>query len=85
VCPTISHLPNKGSALLPVFLVPRLLRVEDAARYLSATTWFVETLVRERQIPSLVLGKRRVIDVNDLDSWIEKEKRAALDSERLAA
>jgi excisionase family DNA binding protein len=63
-----------GSRLLPAVLIPRLLRLQDAARYLSATTWFVETLIRERKIPSLVVGKRRVIDVLDLDAWIEKEK-----------
>jgi excisionase family DNA binding protein len=60
--------------LLPAVLVPRLLRIQDAARYLSATTWFVETLIRERKIPSLIVGKRRVIDVLDLDVWIENEK-----------
>jgi excisionase family DNA binding protein len=61
-------------ASAPALIVPRLLRIQDAARYLSATTWFVETLIREKEIPSLVLGKRRVIDVYDLDAWIEKQK-----------
>lgn len=54
--------------------MPRLLRIQDAARYLSATTWFVETLIREKKIPSLIVGKRRVLDVVDLDAWIESEK-----------
>jgi excisionase family DNA binding protein len=63
-----------GSRLLPAVLVPRLLRIQDAARYLSATTWFIETLIREKKIPSLIVGKRRVIDVLDLDAWIETEK-----------
>jgi len=60
--------------LLPAVLVPRLLRIQDAARYLSATTWFIETLIRDKKIPSLIVGKRRVIDVLDLDAWIESEK-----------
>jgi excisionase family DNA binding protein len=63
-----------ASSLLPAVLVPRLLRIQDAARYLSATTWFVETLIREKKILSLIVGKRRVIDVLDLDAWIENEK-----------
>src|ERR1700677_3960264 len=39
-------------------VVPRLLRIADAAKYLSATTWQIETLLREKTIPSLVIGKR---------------------------
>jgi hypothetical protein len=35
----------EGSGSLPAFVVPRLLRIQDAARYLSATTWQVETLL----------------------------------------
>lgn len=64
-----------------VAVAPRLLRIQGAAAYLSATTWFVETLIREKQIPSLILGKRRVIDVRDLDIWIEQQKRNALVAE----
>jgi excisionase family DNA binding protein len=69
--------PPTGSASLPGLIVPRMLRIQDAARYLSATTWFIETLIREGRIPSMVLGKRRVIDINDLDEWIEKLKAQA--------
>lgn len=65
---------GNGARLLPAVLMPRLLRIQDAARYLSATTWFVETLIREKKIPSLIVGKRRVLDVVDLDAWIESEK-----------
>jgi hypothetical protein len=28
---------------LPAIVVPRLMRIQDAAKYLSATTWQVET------------------------------------------
>jgi excisionase family DNA binding protein len=69
--------PSPGS-LLPAIVVPRLLRIQDAARYLSATTWFVETLIREKKIPSLVVGKRRVLDVLDLDAWVENEKAKSI-------
>lgn len=56
---------------LPTFVVPRLLRVEDAAKYLSATTWQMETLLREKIIPSFVMGKRRVVDRLELDRYVE--------------
>jgi excisionase family DNA binding protein len=62
----------EGSGSLPAFVVPRLLRIQDAARYLSATTWQVETLLREKTIPSFVLGKRRVIDRLELDRFVER-------------
>lgn len=68
---------------LPVLIIPRLLRIQDAARYLSATTWFVETLIREKKIPSLILGKRRVLDVYDLDAWIEKQKAQLIAESRI--
>lgn len=72
---------QEGSAALPTFVVPRLLRIQDAARYLSATTWQIETLLREKTVPSFVLGKRRVIDRLELDRYVElrnAEARAAL-------
>lgn len=59
---------------------PRLLRIPEAAAYLGATNWFVEELVRANMIPFLTVGKYRVIDVRDLDVWIEQEKGAQLAS-----
>lgn len=55
-------------------VIPRLLRIQDVARYLNATTWFVEELIRNRKIRFLILGKRRVVDVNDLNDWIDAQK-----------
>jgi excisionase family DNA binding protein len=69
-------IPN-GSATLPAFVVPRLLRIQDAAKYLSATTWQIETLLREKTIPSFVLGKRRVIDRLELDRYVERRNAEA--------
>lgn len=56
---------------------PRLLRITDAAQYLSATYTFVETLIREKTVPSFIQGKRRVIDRVDLDAYIERMKEVA--------
>jgi excisionase family DNA binding protein len=67
----------EGSASLSAFVVPRLLRIQDAARYLSATTWQVETLLREKTIPSFVLGKRRVVDRLELDRYVERRNEEA--------
>jgi excisionase family DNA binding protein len=62
---------------LPAIVVPRLMRIQDVAKYLSATTWQVETLLREKTIPSLVLGKRRVVDRLELDRYVESRNAMA--------
>jgi len=62
---------------LPAIVVPRLMRIQDAAKYLSATTWQVETLLREKIIPSFVLGKRRVVDRLELDRYVERRNAMA--------
>jgi len=62
---------------LPAIVVPRLMGIQDAAKYLSATTWQIETLVREKVIPSFVLGKRRVVDRLELDRYVERRNALA--------
>ena len=62
---------------MPAIVVPRLMRIQDAAKYLSATTWQVETLLREKIIPSFVLGKRRVVDRLELDRYVERRNAMA--------
>ena len=78
---SVTTILQEGSASRPVFVVPRLLRIQDAAKYLSATTWQIETLLREKKILSFVLGKRRVVDRLELDRYVEcrnAEAKAAL-------
>ena len=72
----------EGSAPLPALVIPRLLRIQDAARYLSATTWQIETLLRDNVIPSFVLGKRRVVDRLELDRYVERRNAEARDPPR---
>ena len=64
-------------------IIPRLLRIQDVARYLSATTWFVEELIRNKKIRFMVLGKRRVVDVSDLNDWIEEQKKGPQEPPRV--
>ena len=78
---SVAPILQEGSASRPAFVVPRLLRIQDAAKYLSATTWQIETLLREKTVPSFVLGKRRVVDRLELDRYVERrnaEAKAAL-------
>jgi excisionase family DNA binding protein len=78
---SVARILPEHSASLLAFVVPRLLRIQDAAKYLSATIWQIETLLREKKIPSFVLGKRRVVDRLELDRYVERrnaEAKAAL-------
>lgn len=67
------------SKCLPAVVVPRLLRIQDAAKYLSATTWQIEMLLRDNVIPSFILGKRRVVDRLELDRYVERRNAQAKD------
>jgi hypothetical protein len=55
-------------------IAPRLLRISDTADYLSCTFGFVETLMREGTVKSVILGKRHLCDIRDLDAFIDRIK-----------
>jgi excisionase family DNA binding protein len=65
----VSELPA-----VPASPAPRLLRIVEASRYLSATPWFIRSLIWSHSIPFLQLGKRHLIDVRDLDAYVEQQK-----------
>jgi excisionase family DNA binding protein len=52
----------------------RYLRIAEAAEYLGATPWFVRTLIWTKAIPFIPMGKRHVLDRQDLDAYIENAK-----------
>jgi excisionase family DNA binding protein len=74
---TLQPSQEGSAASLPALIIPRLLRIRDAAKYLSATEWQMETLVREGTIPFFVLGRRRVIDRLELDRYAEHRNAEA--------
>lgn len=54
-------------------ITPRLLSVKDAASYLSSTVWFVEELVRTGKVRTTTIANSRVIDVQELDAWVDQQ------------
>lgn len=70
--PVVDRTDNESPLPLPALLFPRLLRIQDAAKYLSATIWQIESLLREGEIPSFILGQRRVVDRLELDRFVER-------------
>ena len=76
---SVAVILREDSKSLPAIVVPRLLRIQDAAKYLSATTWQIEMLLRDNAIPSFILGKRRVVDRLELDRYVERRNAQAKD------
>jgi excisionase family DNA binding protein len=57
---------------------PRLLRLKPAAEYLSVSAWTLRRLVQEGQIPVVKTHENApwLVDVKDLDAWVERAKVA---------
>ena len=53
---------------------PKLLSVPDAARSLDVSERFVWSLLSTGELTSVKLGRRRLIDVRDIERFIEKHK-----------
>ena len=56
---------------------PRLLTIPKAAEYLGLTKWAMRERIWAGQIPYIQFrgGRKIYIDVNDLDGFIQKNKR----------
>lgn len=55
-------------------LRPRLLDVKNAAKYLSVGLTLINSKIRTGEIPALRINKRVLLDVQDLDKFIDKLK-----------
>jgi excisionase family DNA binding protein len=53
---------------------PRLLNLKKSAEYLSAHPWAVRQMVKNSRIPHIRLGRAYLIDRQDLDRFITKNK-----------
>jgi len=52
----------------------RLYSIEEAAIYLGRSIWSVRELIYGGKLPSVKVGKRVHLDINDLNLFIEKNK-----------
>lgn len=60
---------------MPVIIHRRLLDVKSAAEYLSISRSFLYQLCEKGKIRSIKINSRRLIDVNDLDEFVDRVKR----------
>lgn len=56
----------------------RLLDVDAAAEYLSVRPRYVRRLVQERRIPVQLVGKFVRLRRDELDSWLDAQRREVL-------
>jgi excisionase family DNA binding protein len=56
---------------------PRMFTIKTAAEYLSATVWAVRSLIWNRELPAITIGKRIVISREALDAYIDSRMKAA--------
>lgn len=56
-------------------VVPRLLNVPQAAVYLGRSEKAVRHLISKREFPAVRAGSRLQLDKEDIDKWIERNKR----------
>ena len=56
---------------------PTLLSVEQAAESLGISRPLVARMIASGELPSLRIGRRRLLDAADLAAWVDRRKRAA--------
>ena len=57
----------------------RLYNVKEAGRYLGRSAWAIRRLIWTGYLPEVRQGRRVMVDVVDMDQFIEKHKREAID------
>jgi excisionase family DNA binding protein len=55
-------------------LIKRLYTVKEAAVYLGRSEWAIREMYYAGKIPCVHDGSRVLLDIRDLDSWIERSK-----------
>ena len=53
----------------------RLLSLRDAATYMGLSCWTLRELIWRGELPSVRVGRRVLVDLEDLDSFIERCKQ----------
>lgn len=69
--------PTTTAAITAPALQPRGLDIKAAALYLGCTVWCVRELVWQRKLRAVTLGKKQILDRQDLDAFVERQKAGA--------
>lgn len=52
----------------------RLYSIPEAGQYLGRTVWSVREMIYAGKISYIRDGRRMLLDINDMDSWIEENR-----------
>jgi excisionase family DNA binding protein len=55
-------------------LTKRLYNIPEAGQYLGRTIWAVREMIYAGKIPFVQDGRRILLDICDMDAWIERNK-----------
>jgi excisionase family DNA binding protein len=62
----------------------RLYNVKEAGRYLGRSPWTIRRLIRDVVLREVRQGRRVMLDILDLEKFVEKYKREATDGHDLS-
>ncbi len=57
-----------------ITLTKRLYSIKDAAHYLGRSVWATREMLWAGKMPYVKDGKRILLDIRDMDAWIEASK-----------
>ena len=49
-------------------------RIPEAAIYMGVTPWYVEEIIRSKQLPALKLGRHYTILREDMDAFLDRKR-----------
>ncbi len=52
----------------------RLYSIPEAGQYLGRTKWAIREMIYAGKIPCIRDGRRMLLDINDMDRWIEENR-----------
>jgi excisionase family DNA binding protein len=55
-------------------ITKRLYSIPEAAQYLGRTDWGIREMVWAGKIPCVKDGRRVLLDIKDMDKWIESNR-----------
>jgi len=67
-------IPRGHNALPPGKSAKRLYSIKEAAEYLALSTWTVRELIWKGELPHVRLGRRILLDLQDLEALIVHHK-----------
>lgn len=57
----------------------RLFSINEIAHYLGRSAWTIAEMVRTGKLPYIPDGKRKLLDIRDIDRWIETNRTRDID------